>query len=294
MVAINPGAADLGRINAVLHGRNAHRYEHRFTGPLSVKAVMRGVATWETRAGRYEVGPGTVLLLEDGEEYEITIDSLQPVETWCFFFARGFVEDAWRAATTSSSALLDAPEDIARAPLAERLHFDAPLVAAMQRAHAMPDSLDAAFFATANAIVGVQCDVAARAERLPSLRASTREELARRLRIATAFLHANVGRRVTIDEAAREACLSPFHFHRLFASFHGTTPYRYLTTLRMQRARMLLRATDRPIADVAFDCGFESLGSFTTLFTRVAGVPPARFRRNRETDARIGAIASSA
>jgi AraC-like DNA-binding protein len=294
MVAINPAAADLGRVNAVLHGRNAHRYEARFTGPLSVKAVVRGLATWETAAGRYELAPGAVLLLEDGEEYEITIDSLQPVETFCFFFGRGFMEDAWRAATTASSALLDAPDAYARAPLGERLHFDAPLVAAMQRAHAAPDSLDAAFFETANAIVRAQCDVAARASRLPALRASTRDELARRLRIATAFLHANLERRVGVEEAAREACLSPFHFHRLFASFHGTTPHRYLTELRMQRARMLLRATDRAIADVALACGFESLGSFTTLFTRVAGVSPARFRRNREADARAAAVASPA
>jgi transcriptional regulator GlxA family with amidase domain len=86
-----------------------------------------------------------------------------------------------------------------------------------------------------------------------------------------------------VAEAAREACLSPFHFHRLFTSFHDTTPHRYLTRLRLQRARTLLRGTTRDVTEVAFACGFESLGSFTTLFTRTFGISPARFRRNRET-----------
>jgi AraC-like DNA-binding protein len=282
MPLLNPPAALLGTANAVVAGRGM-RYEHRFAGPLSVKAVMRGVATWETRAGRFEVMPGAALLLGAGEEYEITVDALQPVETFCLFFERGFVEDAWRASVTGSAALLEGKTK--PVAFAEKLHFDAPLVAEMQRAHARMqrgEELGASFYATALEIVRAECDVARNVERLPALRASTREELARRIAIATAFLHASLDRKVSIAEAAREACLSPFHFHRLFAAFHGTTPHRYLTRLRLERAKALLRAGDRGVAEIAFECGFESAGSFTTLFKRTFGVTPGAIRKNEE------------
>jgi len=279
MPLLNPPAHLLGTANAVLAGR-ARSYAHRFTGPLSLKTVVRGSATWETGDGRFEVVPGAVLVLNDGEEYEITVDALQPVETFCLFFERGFVEDAWRATTTGSAALLD---DEGRPSIAfsEKLHFDTPLVAAIDRAR-RGGSSDGAFFAVALELVRARGDVASRVARVPSLRASTRAELARRVGVATAFLHANLDRNVTVAEAAGEACLSPFHFHRLFTAFHGITPHRYLTRLRLERARALLRNSDRRVVDIATECGFDSLGSFATLFKRTFGITPGAIRKNEE------------
>ena len=284
MVPINPPVAVLGRENAVLSGRGVRRYEHRFAGPLSVKGVIRGVATWETRAGRFDVIPGCVLLLNDGEEYEITVDTLQPVETFCLFFSRGFVEDAVHSATTASACLLEC-EPAPRLELVGKLHFDAPLVRELERAHARMrrgEDLDESFYAAATQLARAQDEVDARVARLPALRASTREELARRVGIATAFLHANLDRSVRIAEAAREACLSPFHFHRLFGAIHGTTPHRYLTRLRLEKAKALLRGGDRGVSDVAAECGFASAGSFATLFKRTFGTTPAAIRKNGE------------
>src|SRR5262245_29385001 len=109
-VAINPPAHVFGRKNAILNARGTRHHESEFAGPLSIKSVVRGSATWETRDGRYELMPGSVLLLNDGEEYSITVDALQPVETFCVFFERGFVEDAFRATITRSAELLDDPD----------------------------------------------------------------------------------------------------------------------------------------------------------------------------------------
>lgn len=278
MPPINPPAADLGRENAVVGGVGVRRYEHRFAGPLSVKTVVAGRAVWETRGGRFELGPGALLVLEEGEEYEVTIDALQPVETFCFFFARGFVEDAFRADMLDDSR----PPAIS---FPEKLHFGGALVARMSRAHARMrrgELSDEDFYDVGSALARTRSDLVSRIARLPALRASTREELARRVAIATSFLHAGLDRAVSVAEAAREACLSPFHFHRLFAAFHGTTPHRYVTRLRLERARALLRAGDRDVSEVAVECGFESVGSFTTLFKRTFGTTPGAIRRNEE------------
>jgi AraC family transcriptional regulator len=283
-VAINPPAHQFGRVNAILNARGTRHHESEFTGPLSIKSVVRGSATWETRDGRYELVPGSVLLLNDGEEYSITVDALQPVETFCIFFERGFVEDAFRATTTRSAELLDAPDRVSAISFYERLHFGSPLVDEVMRVfggvmHTTP--LSESFYALALQLVRTRGDVDARVAKLPSVRATTRDELARRLEIATSYLHANCTRGVTVAEAARAACLSPFHFHRLFTRFHGVTPHRYLNRLRLERARAQLRHSDCNVLDVAVDCGFESLGSFAALYKRTFGVTPGFSRTNR-------------
>jgi AraC-like DNA-binding protein len=84
--------------------------------------------------------------------------------------------------------------------------------------------------------------------------------------------------RVLLVQAAREACLSEFHFHRLFRATFGETPHDFLTRLRMQRAKSLL-ASERTVTEVCFEVGYESLGSFSSKFHARFGRSPAEFQR---------------
>jgi AraC-like DNA-binding protein len=287
-IAINPPPALLGKVNAIVGGR-ARRYEaENVAGPLSIKCVVEGVAAWETASGRFEIGPAGWLVLNDGEEYTITVDSRHPVETFCVFFRRGFVEEAHRSATTPTAALLDAAPPGDALHFAERLHSDSGVRDALMRArHCRGDdfALDAALHSVAAALVRARGDVASRVARLPALRGTTRAEIARRLDRAVAFIHGHLDRPLSIGLMASAACLSPFHFHRLFGSYFGETPHRYVTRLRLERAAALLRGSEREVVEVANACGFSSAGSFSALFARTFGVPPARFRKNGETAA---------
>jgi AraC-like DNA-binding protein len=78
---------------------------------------------------------------------------------------------------------------------------------------------------------------------------------------------------------AREAHVSPRHFSRSFRRVFGETPYQYLLSRRLERARHLLRTTEMPVAEICLDVGFTSVGSFTTTFTRQIGVSPTSFRK---------------
>jgi AraC-like DNA-binding protein len=77
---------------------------------------------------------------------------------------------------------------------------------------------------------------------------------------------------------ARVAHLSPAHFSREFRRAFGETPHQYLLTRRLERAAALLRNTDRSVAEICLDVGLASLGSFTTSFGRVYGLPPTAYR----------------
>jgi AraC-like DNA-binding protein len=81
-----------------------------------------------------------------------------------------------------------------------------------------------------------------------------------------------------VDDLARAAGLSRAHFSRQFRHAFGESPHSYLLTRRLERAAALLRGTDRSVADICFSVGLQSVGSFTTSFTRTYGVSPAAFR----------------
>jgi AraC-like DNA-binding protein len=81
-----------------------------------------------------------------------------------------------------------------------------------------------------------------------------------------------------VDDLARAAGLSRAHFSREFRRAFGESPHAYLLTRRLERAAALLRMTDRSVADVCFSVGLQSVGSFTTSFTRTFGVSPTAYR----------------
>jgi AraC-like DNA-binding protein len=98
---------------------------------------------------------------------------------------------------------------------------------------------------------------------------------------AALWLEAHVAEDVSLEDAARAAGLSPFHFLRIFSAVVGATPHQYLLRLRLARAAQLLTEEERPITDVAFDCGFADLSNFVRTFRRAAGVSPREFRKRK-------------
>jgi AraC-like DNA-binding protein len=81
-----------------------------------------------------------------------------------------------------------------------------------------------------------------------------------------------------VPELARAAHLSPAHFSREFRRAFGETPHQYLLTRRLERAAALLRSTDHSVLDICLAVGLQSVGSFTTTFTRTYGLSPTAYR----------------
>src|SRR5215217_1063827 len=97
---------------------------------------------------------------------------------------------------------------------------------------------------------------------------------ARHLLQAKDLADARYSEPVGVDDLARAAGLSRAHFSREFRAAFGESPHSYLLTRRMERAAALLRTTDRSVTEICFSVGLQSIGSFTTSFTRAYGMSP--------------------
>jgi AraC-like DNA-binding protein len=94
------------------------------------------------------------------------------------------------------------------------------------------------------------------------------------------FLAASLDLPVRLTHAAGAACLSPFHYHRMFTRAFGETPHGFVQRLRIDRAKELLARDHLPVTGVCLAVGYESLGSFSTLFRSVVGYSPSEYRRS--------------
>jgi len=82
-----------------------------------------------------------------------------------------------------------------------------------------------------------------------------------------------------VEALARGVHMSAGHLSREFKAAYGESPYSYLMTRRIERAMALLRRGDMSVTEVCFEVGCQSLGTFSTRFTELVGVPPSTYRR---------------
>lgn len=285
-----PNGSEFGKDNLVLHASGRRHVVEDFHGPLSIKSVMRGEVAWIVDGRDLVVDSSAFVVLNDGQPYSMNIDSPRSLETCCAFFQAGFVEQVAQDATSPLQSSLDAPfRDAPRLEFLSRLHTDSTrsilphLWSLAERCsnELQPSSFEEDFLVLSKSLLSLYREITAQVTRVPAAKASTREELFRRLQIAREYLHSNIDRRISLEEVAREACVSRYHLHRTFTRVFRQTPHAYVTSLRLARAHSLLES-GRTVTDVAMDAGFTSLSAFSRLFRSRYGRAPSSVPKIRK------------
>ena len=93
-----------------------------------------------------------------------------------------------------------------------------------------------------------------------------------------AYISDHFQEQISLDDMARKAGFSPYHFTRIFARTTGLTPHQYLISTRIRAAAFLLKSTDLPVREIAFATGFSSESGFCTTFKKWEGMTPSRYR----------------
>ncbi len=280
-----------GNASFILHEKGYRRYHAEGTGLLSIKSFYNGQAVYDVGRGCFVVDDSSYLVLNHGQPYAITIDSAEPMESFCIFFTDGFAEEVQRSLSTAAARLLDEPE----ARKASSVNFfektyphDNVLSPALRQfraalAQRKDESgwIDEQLHKIMQRLLRVHRQIYKEVETLDAVRASTREELYRRLHRARDYAQAKFEQPITLEEMAQIACLSPNHFLRTFRQIFRQSPHQYLTALRLARAQKLLDGTELSVTEICYAVGFASLGSFSWLFKRRFGISPEAFRQRK-------------
>lgn len=106
------------------------------------------------------------------------------------------------------------------------------------------------------------------------------------------IMYENLGEPITVAELAQAASFSKFHFSRVFQRVTGTSPGRFLSTIRLEEAKRLLLSTALKVADISLRVGYTSVGTFSTRFTRSVGVTPTAYRQSHREAAHLNDLPS--
>jgi AraC family transcriptional regulator len=261
-----------------------HRPDIR--GPLSLFMNLRGASTCAVPHHRVRIETDTYFLTNRDEHYTLDVEEPGQTETFNIHFGEQLAEIVLRDLTTPASQLLDDPFGEAPAvgfftklyPKDETLRL---LVGQIRQHHEdfntnalLREQLLLQLLAH---LLAVHQQARQQAARLPSLKPRTQQEIFRRLGWSVDYLHSYYPRDLSLEELAKVACLSKFHYLRLFRALHGQTPYAYLRRLRLRKGEELLRKGQLPVAAVAELVGFESTSAFGRALHQHTGQWPTAF-----------------
>lgn len=102
-----------------------------------------------------------------------------------------------------------------------------------------------------------------------------REDLTERIISARQFIERHYAKNIDLEAICKEACISKYHFIRLFKKYYGQTPHQYLAEVRVKNAKKLIQG-GMTIRGACFAVGYESVTSFSSLFKKMTGSAPSR------------------
>lgn len=113
------------------------------------------------------------------------------------------------------------------------------------------------------------------------MKTSTQQLYKERILRVLIFIQQNLSDDLSLDELAKTAHFSTYHFHRIFRGIVGESLKEHIRRLRLERAAMRLKHTEQPVLEIAMDAGYETHEAFTRAFSVVCGCSPSRFRSSR-------------
>ena len=229
-----------------------------------IAIVRSGSFRYRSTQGSAVLAPGSLLLGNRGACFECGHEHAAGDRCLAFQFEPGWLEGIVAAVPGARQIGFAQAHLPALAPLAS-------VVAEAEIAADDPEGLEETALRLASAVASILSGA-----KPGAATPSTRDQ--RRITRALRHIEAHCEDVLSIDELARQAAMSPYHFLRTFRAVVGMTPHQYVLRTRLHRAALLLRRTTQPVAGIAFDCGFGDLSTFNRRFKRVMGASPSEYR----------------
>jgi AraC-like DNA-binding protein len=271
------GAANATSRIFILNGRARVWSGTAGGGDFSLKWAPRGQVLYHTDGARHRLRGDDVLLMNPDQPYETVFADAAGSESFCVFFSRDLLGQAWAAAGDPERP--ETPAEFPNLVFEPRPALGRALVRLRRRlaeADAWPPDLEAELLLMLTDAVAAARTHRGQAARLTVVKPATRGRLLSRVEFARRLIvEAGVE---DLDALAQASGLSKFHLLRLFRAVQGATPMKYAEGVRLERAAERLRGTGELIEEIAFAAGYESSSAFGRAFRRRFALAPRAYR----------------
>lgn len=260
-------------------------FRDNIKGPLSLFINISGQSGVRCDNKSAVIPDGYFYVTNQDQYYTLEIDEKKTTETFNFHFGEYWAEQTLRTLTATEEQLLDESmfdPDHNKIEFHNRLHIkDHKVNTLITNIKNCQNDLaaDELMYSLLVHLLNEERHVRKIQTQLPALKSSTRHELMKRLLLASDYIHAFHHKDITLDELASVACLSKFHFLRLFKTAFKKTPHQLITEVKIEESKTLLRKRTENISAIARSLGFQNASSFSRLFYQHTGVYPSEFIR---------------
>jgi AraC family transcriptional regulator len=278
-----PTLPQTGWPTVVMNVKTSQTFRDNIRGPLSLFTNLAGVSQVYIEKKSAKINPGFFFLSNDAQHYTLDINNKRETETLNIHFGQHWVDETLRSLTSREEELLD--ESYFSAPF-ERFEFynkiyehDASLSALLiDLKNSGTDKLrqEERLYDVLVTLLRTDRQVKKLERSIPAMKNSTRKEIVRRLTDSTDFIYSNFNKEISLDELANIACLSKFHFLRLFKSAFQKTPHQFINELKVRQATHWLKEGVLNVRESSKALGFKDSSTFSRLYFNHTGVYPSQ------------------
>ncbi|MEM7085325.1 MAG: AraC family transcriptional regulator [Bacteroidota bacterium] len=233
----------------------------------TLKYVNSGTESYYVDGKRHQLSNRQFLMINPGQEVVIEIDAANQVEGNCFFFDPAIMDHVYSSEQSSNRSLksmfFDTISMHGFGTALDPLLGDHLLVSLEQPA----EVTDFLILLSEN-LVKHQLELTAQKNHLEGKSEVTRLEIVRSIERGRAYIHDCFDREIQLEDIALAANMSSYYFHRSFRSYFGKTPHQYLSNLRLNKAREIIRSETCTLSEVAYRCGFTDPKYFSKRYKK--------------------------
>jgi AraC family transcriptional regulator len=273
--------------NVIIHAKGVSDYRPDIKGTLSIFMNVQGESRCGVGKELVKVDTGYFFISNQQQSYTLEIENTH-TETFNIHFSEILLREVFSGLMLSPEKLSDNPQLLVHTPVEfyNRLYpKDAVFQALLKKLYTHSKQgwqnellLEEQLTELLVYLLQLHRHIEKEVNQLVAVKKSTQVEVYKRLCLSLNYLHSCFTQEISLGELAAIACLSKFHFLRMFKTVFQLSPYQYLLKLRLEKARELLTLTPIPVTEISIILGFQNITSFSRLFHQRFGYSPMQYR----------------
>lgn len=265
----------------ILNTKAKNVRRENISGPLSIFTTVRGNSSVTVGSKQVNINENTFFISNPNQEYTLAITG--EAETFNIHVGEKTGGEIWHHATHTNHHLLDYPFEISSSPdLPNHVHWrDLNFNSVIRRLASAEGELEEQELLGELIFLLLEEKIksAKNSSALRAAKSATREEITRRLHLATDLIYTHFDKHLCLEDLSKVSCLSKFHFIRLFKEYFHLSPHQFITRIRLEKSLSYLKAADHGVKEISQKVGIENANSFSRLFRNHFGVYPTQFTK---------------